>query len=78
MGWVSFFECIAYLTIQYYRQSRSATTVIPSWHVPQGGTLGDRAATLPGGYYYAGMDGTLNSHFSDRKFFITIKVGLFK
>lgn len=50
-------------------QDRSATTVIPSFHVPQG-TLGGRAATLPEGYYYAGMDGTINSHYSDRKFFI--------
>jgi hypothetical protein len=44
-------------------QDKSATTVIPNFHVPQGGTLGDRAATLPDGYYYTGMD----SHFSDRK-----------
>ncbi|KAI6177022.1 Zinc finger, LIM-type domain and Villin headpiece domain-containing protein [Aphelenchoides bicaudatus] len=43
---------------------RSATTVIPSFHVPNG-TLNSRAATLPEGYYYAGMDGTLNSHYSD-------------
>lgn len=57
-------------------QDRSATTVIPSFHLPQG-TLNSRAATLPEGYYYAGMDGTLNSHFSDRKSFIQSLIFLF-
>lgn len=31
-------------------QNKSATTALPSFHVP-GGTFGDRAATLPDGYY---------------------------
>ncbi|KAI6235365.1 Zinc finger, LIM-type domain and Villin headpiece domain-containing protein [Aphelenchoides besseyi] len=46
-------------------QDRAATTVLPCFHLPQGGTFGGRAATLPDGYYYAGMDTTLSSHFSD-------------
>ncbi|CAD5221410.1 unnamed protein product [Bursaphelenchus xylophilus] len=43
---------------------RSATTIIPSFHVPgKGGTLGTRAATLPEGYFYGD---TMNSTFSDQ------------